>query len=251
MNLNSHLEEVRMRRCIVPLLLCGFVLVCAGRAHAGILSVAGSMSVLTPPVDISAEGSFESSATIYVIDEGISIVPPSPPILELDVFGPGTVYTAGGPLPPPLILPVGMPRNSYLIHFDKAVAPAGPLTLSGSVTFDVGEVIHGLQVHTPLLYTTDGPFGIAGVTYPGAFISTRGFDSLPAPADTVTIAGDLNSVSFSLTTELGIDQVRIFTIPVLLVAEVPEPASGTVIAIGAVICAAIGLIRRRRPPQHV
>lgn len=211
---------------------CWFVVLQSARwAQADILSVSGAMTILAPPVSVASEGITESSASIFIIDEGISIVPPSPPDLFVNAFGPGS---HGGSFPPSLTLPPGAIFHSYLVHFD----PVGPgiVALTGTVTFAPGETIFGIQTHTPLLYTTDAPFGHPFVTYPGAFDSTRGFDTLPAPADVVTIAGDLNSATFSLTAELGVDQARIFTVPV------PEPSSAALLLLGS----AMVLLRRYR-----
>lgn len=221
-----------MYRSIVSIAPCILALLAAGQTKADILSVSGAMAVLATPVSVEGEGFTESSSSIYIIDEGISIVPASPPILSVNAFGPGPHDDS---FPPSLTLPPGAAFHSYLVHFDPA---GGVVSLTGGVTFDPGEVIFGIQTHTPLLYTTDGPFGIPTVDYPGVFISTRGFDSLPAPADVVDIAIDLNSAIFSLTAELGIDQARIFTIPV------PEPSSAALLAAGAAV---LGLMRRKRP----
>lgn len=218
-----------MSRAITLFLSCVLNLLCAFQTHADILSVSGAMATLTPPVSVAGEGITESSTAIFIVDEGISIVPPSPPDLFVNAFGPGA---HDGSYPPSLLMPPGAVFHTYLVHFDPV---SGTISLSGSITFDPGETIFGIQTHTPLLYSTDGPFGHPSVTYPGAFISTRAFDTLPAPADSVTIMGDLNSVSFSLTAELGVDQARIFTIPV------PEPTSAALMMVGPVV---VGLVWR-------
>ena len=220
-----------MHRTIVPSALCILAVLCTGRSYADVLSVSGAMTILAPPVSVASEGVTESSSAIFIIDEGISIVPPSPPDLFVNAFGPGPHDDS---YPPSLLMPAGMVLHSYLVHFDPA---GGIVSLTGGVTFDPGEMIFGIQTHTPLLYSTDGPFGDPSVVYPGAFISTRAFDSLPGPADMVTIAGDLNSATFALTAELGVDQARIFTIPV------PEPSSAVLLAAGAAL---FGLMRRAR-----
>jgi hypothetical protein len=219
-----------MHRTIVLMASCILTVCCAGQARADILSVSGAMSILSPPVSVAGEGITESSATIFVIDEGISIVPPGPPDLFVNAFGPGP----HGDDPASLMLPPGAIFHSYLVHFDPA---GGVVSLTGGITFDPGETIFGIQTHSPLLYSTDGPFGDPSVVYPGVFISTRAFDTLPAPADMVTIAGDLNSATFALTAELGMDQARIFTVPV------PEPSSAALLIAGAL---ALGLMRRWR-----
>lgn len=217
-----------MQRAMATLSALG--LFCTPLVRADILFVDAGMTILTSPVVLADEGFTESSTTIFIIDEGLSVVPAGPPDLFVNAFGAGA---HGGSFPPSLMMPPGALFHSYLVHFDPA---GGVVSLSGSVTFDVGEIIFGIQTYAPLLYTTDGPFGDPLVTYPAGFISTRGFDTLPAPADMVTIAADLNSATFSLTAELGIDQARIFTIPV------PQPASLTLLLASA----GFGMMKRRR-----
>lgn len=203
-------------------------LLCARAVQADIFLTSPTMTVLAPPVSVAGEGFTESSSTMFIIDEGVSVVPPSPPSLFVNAFGPGP---HGGDFPPSLLLPPGAMFHSYLVHFDPA---GGVVSLTGSVTFDPGETIFGIQTYTPLLYSTDGPFGDPLVMYPGVFISTRGFDTLPAPADMVTIAADLNSATFALTAELGVDQARIFT--------VPEASSSALL----LVAAALSRVRRSR-----
>jgi hypothetical protein len=215
-----------MHRTSTSVIVLG--LLCTGPVQADIFSLTGAMAEITPPVSVADEGITESSSTIFIIDEGVSIVPPSPPALFVNAFGPGPHDDS---FPPSLLMPPGSVFHSYLVHFDPS---GGIVALAGSVTFDPGETIFGIQTYSPLLYSTDGPFGHPLVTYPGVFIATRAFDTLPAPADMVTIAGDLNSATFALTAELGIDQARIFT--------VPEPSSAALLFVAA----ALGLIRRNR-----
>lgn len=219
-----------MHRTIVLTASCMLAVLSADSTYADILSVSGAMTISTPPVSVAGEGITESSSDILIIDEGVSIVPPGPPALFVNAFGPGP--HGESPPPPSLMLPPGSIFHSYLVHFDPA---GGVVSLTGGVTFDPGETIFGIQTYAPLLYSTDGPFGNPSVVYPGVFISTRAFDTLPAPADMVTIAGDLNSATFALTAELGMDQARIFTVPV------PEPSSAALLLLGAV---ALSVIRR-------
>jgi hypothetical protein len=133
--------------------------------------------------------------------------------VELNVYGVGI---HGDDPPPYLVVPAGTRVQSYLVHFD----PVGSsfATLTGAVFFDPGETIIGIQTHTPLLYTTDGPLGDPLATYPGTFDAFRGFETLPGP-DSVTLPPGLGSASFTLFAELGVDHARILTVPV------PEPTS--------------------------
>jgi hypothetical protein len=74
-------------------------------------------------------------------------------------------------------------------------------------------------------------------TYPGAFDMFRAFETLPG-TDTVTLPVGMGSASFTLFAELGVDQARIITSPVI-----PEPASIVLLAAGLM---GTGRISRRR-----
>jgi hypothetical protein len=198
------------------------------QAQADILSTAGAMTEIAPPASVVV-GALESSTTIFAFDEGVSPVPLSPDLF-FDHVGPGSFE---GTPPPFFLMPKGALLHSYLVHFDPVGAT--PTTLTGSITFDPSETIIGLQAHTPLLYSTDGFFGLGSVTYPASGSDLdRGFDTFITVDDTGSVAIDLNSVSFTLKAELGVDEVRLFTV-------VPEPASAALLAIASALCA----VRRR------
>jgi hypothetical protein len=201
-------------------LLC----ICAPQhAHADITGVSGAMTPIAPPPSLVV-GALESSTAMYIIDEGTTFLPG--PVF-VDAFGPGPQFPAG----PLALLPAGLPVQTYLVHFD----PVGGLfaSVTGAVTFEVGETIVGIAMHTPYLDATDPfPIGVPGTIYPTGDLD-RGFETLPG-IDTGFIAFDLNSVTFDMFAELGIDQARIFT-------TIPEPAS----AAALLLFAAAPIVRRK------
>ncbi|MDA8746047.1 hypothetical protein N9N28_15585 [Rubripirellula amarantea] len=206
------------------------LLVLGGVVRADIASTAGAMTEIAPPASVVV-GALESSSTIFVFDEGVSTVPLTPDLF-FDHIGPGSFE---GTPPPYFLMPKGAMLHSYLVHFDPVGTAHAALT--GSITFDPGEAIVGIQAHTPDLYSTDGFFGDPGVTYPaGGTDLTRGFDTFITIDDTGSVAFDLNSVTFMLAAELGVDEARIFTV------IVPEPSCLALAFVG------VGLIlpRRRR-----
>ena len=118
--------------------------------------------------------------------------------------------------------------HTYFVHFDP---DGGVVMLTGSVTFDPGETIIGIQTHTPYLEFADPLVGDPMATYPTG-VDFRAFESLPG-LDTVMVPFSLDSASFTLFAELSIDQARIVTIP--------EPATMGLLALGG-----LAISRRRK-----
>lgn len=193
---------------------------------AGIASTTGGMLEIFPPVTFLT-GATESSTKIFILDEGIKATTAD---VEVNCYVPGVHGDTPGPY---LIIPAGTVVNSYLVHFDPL--GAGFATVSGSVFFDPGEMIIGVQTHTPLLYTTDAMLGHPLAGYPGVFDAFRGFETLPG-IDSMTLPPTMDSASFTLFAELGVDHARIITLPV------PEPSTFAALAALATLSA----IRRRR-----
>jgi hypothetical protein len=208
--------------------LASAIAMLANQANADILFTTGAMAEISAPVSF-VTGDNESSTSIDILDEGVSVLASD---VELNVYGVGV---HGDDPPPYLIVPSGTRVQSYLVHFDPS--GSGFATLTGAVFFDLGETVIGIQTHTPLLYTTDGPLGHPLATYPGVFDAFRGFETLPG-TDTVTLPPGLGSASFTLFAELGVDHARIFTSPVI-----PEPSSLALLGLG--VAGLCRLVRRR------
>jgi hypothetical protein len=204
------------------------MLVLANQAVADIAFTTGAMTEIAAPVSFTT-GATESSTSIAILDEGITVLASD---VEVNAYGIGI---HGDDPPPYLIVPAGTRVQSYLVHFDPV--GSGFATATGAVFFDLGETIIGVQTHTPLLYTTDGPLGHPLATYPGVFDAFRAFETLPG-TDTVTLPPGMGSASFTLFAELGVDHARIITSPVI-----PEPSSIALLAAGLI---GISRLSRRR-----
>lgn len=207
-----------------PAVFVAVVASLTGRSEGAIAFTTGAMTEIFSPVSF-VEGATESSTSIVILDEGVVTL--SAAVL-VNAFGVGTF---GGTVPPLTSIPEGTLVNSYLVHFDPV--GGGFATLTGDVFFEPGEVIIGIQTHTPLLYAADPIVGDPAATYP-PFMEFRGFETLPGP-DSVTIPPGMASASFTMFAELGIDHARIFTAPV------PAPAAGWLLGGFAGV-----LMRRRR-----
>jgi len=203
----------------------------AQQASAVIVSTTGAMTEVGAPISL-LEGDSESSSAILILDEGITL-------LGSDIFvnavGPGLHSGSSGT---PIAISSGSLVQTYIVHFDPA---GGVVALSGDVFFSPGEIILGIQTHTPLLDAADGIVGHPMASYPTGLLTFRAFETLPG-TDTVTISPGLGSASFSLIAELGIDQARIVT------TVVPEPSTSALLMLGLV---ALGAQRRSGASHHV
>ena len=199
-------------------------------AGAVIISTTGAMTLTpVPPPTSLAPGMLESSTAILVFDEGPSTLPFT---ITTNIDVPGTYV--GGAIDPGFIF-AGTTVNSYIVHFDPV--GSGYASLSGSFTLEALEMIVGIDVLPLELDVGDPLVGHPLLTYPGGF-PTRGFESLPMPADSVTWSGGAGpTVSVTLSAELGIDQMRVFAV------MVPEPGS---LALGAFGLVLLGAVARRR-----
>ena len=195
----------------------------AHEAAAGIITTTGAMTEIFAPVSF-IEGDTESSTVILILDEGITILPSE---IFVNKVGAGLHSGSSGT---PIVISAGSIVQTYIVHFDPT---GGFATVTGDVLFEPGEIILGIQTHTPLLDGADGAVGDPAVTYPTGLLEFRAFETLPG-IDTVTIAP--GSASFTLFAELGIDQARIVTTPI------PEPSTSALLILGlAALC-----VRRRR-----
>ncbi len=212
--------------------VCSLVLGAIPPAAADIAATSGAMIEIGSPVSF-LDGVTESSTSIFILDEGVTVLPVP---MDVNAFGPGPHDDSAVVL---MTLPAGTPVHTYFVHFDP---DGGVVALTGGVTFDPGEFIFGIQTHTPFLNFSDPIVGDPFATYPTGLLAFRAFEHLPG-TDMVTIAGDLNSASFSLIAELGVDQARIFTLPVV----VPVPPAALLFG------SALGLLAvvRRRPRRRL
>ncbi|MGH0028927.1 MAG: PEP-CTERM sorting domain-containing protein [Myxococcota bacterium] len=217
-----------MRSKALALAVLVLALVVSGPAGSVIVSTSGSLVETTSPISL-LEGDTESSTEFVILDEG-------PTVLSGEIFvnkvGPGLhTGSSGTPIP----IATGTLVNTYIVHFDPA---GGVITLSGGVTFEPDEIILGIQTHTPWLDGADGIVGDPMTTYPTGLLEFRAFESLPG-LDSLTIDPSLESVSFTLIAELGIDQARIVT------TVVPEPGTASLLALG------LGALALRGKPAGV
>ncbi|MCA9229748.1 MAG: hypothetical protein KDA57_03795 [Planctomycetales bacterium] len=203
---------MRWHKSLAAVLLFS-ILFSAQQASADILFTTGAMVEIASPASF-LEGDLESSSVISILDEGVKTLPGD---IFVNAVGVGTHFgSAGTPVP----VLAGTEVQTYLVHFDPL--GAGFATLSGSVFFVPGEIILGIQTHTPWLDFSDAAVGDPLSTYPTGLLEFRALETLPG-TDTTTIAPGLGSASFSLFAELGIDQARIVTMPV------PEPSTLTLL----------------------
>ncbi len=127
---------------ILVVALASAIAMLANQANGNILFTTGAMTPIPAPVSFVTDAT-ESSTSIAILDEGVSVLPGN-------VFV--NAYTVGvhGDTPPPyLMVPSATRVHSYFVHFD----PIGSsfATLTRAVFFDPGETIIGVQTHTPLL----------------------------------------------------------------------------------------------------
>jgi hypothetical protein len=211
---------------------CVLCLLLAHPAGADIFFTTGALTEIPAPASF-VEGALESSSSFVILDEGITVLPGD---VLVNAFGVGT--TSAGSTASLAVILAGTRVHSYFVHFDPV--GGGFATLTGEVFFDPGEFIIGIQTHTPLLNATDPVTGHPTPIYPTGIDAFRAHESLPG-IDSVTISPGLLSASFTHFAELGIDQARIFTIP--------EPATQTLLLLGALVLTRIK--RRRRASKKV
>lgn len=208
----------RLNALEIPLLTMTLLFFFSNQASASIISTTGAMTETFAPISF-IEGDTESATEILILDEGISF-------LLVDIFvnavGAGLHSGSSGA---PVAIPSGSLVQTYLVHFDPV---SGVTTLSGGVFFEPGETIIGIQTHTPWLDGSDAAVGDPMATYPTGLLEFRAFETLPG-TDMVSISGGLDSASFTLWAELGIDEARIVT------TVVPEPSTSVLLMLGLAI----------------
>ena len=219
---SSHAATKRRMRLA---LLSVMSLMLVGQAQASILTTTGDMTEIFTPVSF-LEGVTESSATIGILDEGFTLLPVE---IFVNAVGSGTFTGSSSPA---IAIPAGTMVHTYFVHFDPN---GGVVSLTGTVFFDPGETIIGIQTHTPYLEFADAFVGDPMATYPTG-LTFRAFETLPG-LDEVFVPIGMDFATFKLYAELSVDQARIVTIP--------EPATLSLLAVGA-----LALIRRKRRYRH-
>ena len=220
----NALHPLRQRPVLLLALIGALTGLGVAAARADIISTSGAMVEIFAPVSLLS-GVTESSTSIGILDEGLTVLPGDLPV---NAVGPGTFTYSSGPT---VFIPMGTLVHTYIVHFDP---DGGVVALTGGVMFDPGEIILGIQTHTPLLDASDAVVGDPMVIYPTGIEPFRAFETLPG-TDMVMVPPTLDSADFSLIAELGIDQARIVTAPI------PEPATAMLL-----LCAAAVLGARRR-----
>lgn len=212
-------------RAVTALTLCASWAF-TGTAAATIISTSGAMTEVSSPISFLG-GDTESSTEILILDEGSTLLATE---IFVNKIGPGVHMGSSGT---PIAIAAGTLVHTYFVHFDPV--GGGFATLTGDVTFEPGEIILGIQTHTPWLDDADGKVGDPMASYPTGLDDFRAFETLPG-TDMLTIGAGLDSVSFTLFAELGVDQARIVT------AVVPEPST---FALVLTSLTAIAAVRRR------
>ena len=154
----------------------------------------------SPPRDLRL-GATESNACIFLFDEQ----------QDLTLAGPLTVdsSTTGS-----TVLPAGSRVTSYLLHHDKVGGSAAGVTLQGSYTFP--ERVLGFIHSISRLESTDASLGTPGSCPPSPPPSGLCYETndaagrgLELPADVIDVQPDGRTVSFTMGTNTGLDNVRV------------------------------------------
>lgn len=207
-----------------------FVLLIDLPVHADVVAVGGAASVIPIPPGLGGDV-FESDTTIAVFYEQQALQLNS--LLSVDATL-AKLYVATTDLDPATI-PAGTVVNSYLVHFDRVGQPGAFLFRSGSVTLD--QPVLGLISTRTNLLASDAILGIPTTTY--AVGSNRGVEL--TDQDSFQLSSDLHTVSFTLGTSVGEDQLRIVT-------AVPEPSTAELLCLAVV---SLSLFFRYRERQNV
>ena len=147
-------------------------------------------------VDLDA---LESDGEIVIFNEVVDLTLQAP--LALDATRP-QLYNSLGDLHGGSIA-AGAVVNSHLIHFD----PVGGGNVTRSATFVFQSDILGLLVQDAQLDASDAVLGAEGTAYPNG--TPRATDL--SNGDRITLSGDLRTLSVTLTSAGGLDQIRVIT----------------------------------------
>jgi hypothetical protein len=185
----------------------------SGSAFGAVLNVSGMVTQTTLPPSLQL-GAFESNEFARVMPERLRLLPEPQ---EVDITQPGLVSTTADRTVGSI--PAGTLVGSFLIHADTI--SSNTRVFEGSVTFEFD--ILGIIITSTRLVNTDLRFGGEGVTY-----SNNGFRGIDLgstlESDWVRLSENRRTVSFRLTVDSAMDEMRILT--------VPSPAAATGILAG-------------------
>lgn len=187
---------------------------------AGIVSIGAPASVLP--------GALESNTDIYMFQEQAGLTLGAP--LPVDITASGLWNSSSGPGSPGVI-PASTKINSYFFHADLETPP--DKYLFGVVTLP--QMVLGIIVEDSSLDATDAALGAGGTLYPTG-TQYRGLNSGLLP-DFLFLSGNRVDLAALLRLQPKLDQFRVITV-------VPEPASGTLLALAGGL--AVALLGRRR-----
>jgi len=209
--------------------LASLLMLVAADASADLIaSLGGDLVQVSPPGSV-AIGATEDSDDIIIFAEKQNLTLGA--AILANITAPGTA-TSVGTLSPGSIL-AGTIVSSYFVHFDPVGTPGGVVTLSGTVTFQVP--ILGIIMRNPEHYASDG-LGAPSTFYPLSPVDRKTELNGEGFIDPITLSLDGKTLSFTLNSTTGIDQIRIIT-------AVPEP--GATLLLGGTLLGLAGYARRR------
>ncbi len=197
-----------------------------GGALADIVSTSGAVTIVSAPSSVADEA-LTSDSTAYVFSESSTVLSSS---LGVDIVDPG-FYQFDSELQSASVA-AGTSVVSYMITGNDDESNGHAPDLVGSVTFD--QDILGVIITYSSLTASDSAVSNPGTSYLAGTSRDfrRGLEFVHAETDSVTLSGDLRTLSFEIHPTTAVDEIRIIV--------APEPASLALLALGGLM----GLRRR-------
>lgn len=190
-------------RSLLLTLTFTFGIFLSSSTQAGILSVTGPASVISPPPSV-VTGAF-SNNFVYVFQEQSGL--PQTNFVFVDIANPGNytnqsvVITRGSSN----IFVTGTVDTYYTHH----AVSSGTNVLTASIRFDTN--ILGIICISTNMTVSDQQFGVAGTVYPGITNTVRGYE-FNLPSDRVLLSPDRRTVTITTSASAGNqDDLRIIT----------------------------------------